>query len=51
MRTLTVLNIHKILFSQKVRNYSKFQILDKLKNLDNRFLVPDLDLEIFFCPF
>ena len=42
---------HKILFSQKVRNYSKFHILDKLKNRDNRFLVPDLDLEIFFAHF
>ena len=51
MRTLTVLNVHKILFSQKVRNNSKFHILDKLKNRDNRFFVPDLDLEIFFCPF
>ena len=51
MRTLTVLNVHKILFSQKVRNYSKFHILDKLKNRDNRVLVPDLDLEIFFAHF
>ena len=48
---LTVLNVHKILFSQKVRNYSKFHILDKSKNRDNRFLVPDLDLEIFFAHF
>ena len=51
MRTLTVLNVHKILFSQKVRNCSKFHILDKLKNRDNRFLVPDLDFEIFFAHF
>ena len=51
MRTLTVLNVHKILFSQKVRNYSKFHILDKLKNRDNRFLVPDLESEMFFAHF
>ena len=51
MRTLTVLNVHKILFSQTVQNYSKFHILDKSKNRDNHILVPDFDLEIFFCQF
>ena len=43
-----MLNVHKILDSQTVRNNTKFHILDKSENCDNRFLKPDLDLEIFF---
>ena len=51
MQAFTVLKVHNILDNQTVQNYSKFHILDKSKNRDNRFLVPDLDLKIFFAYF
>ena len=50
MRTLTVLNAHKILFSQKVQNYSKFHILDKSKNRDNHFFSTRFRLGNIFLP-
>ena len=51
MQAFTVLKVHQILDNQTVQNYPKFHILNKYENHDNRFLVPDLDLKIFFAYF